>query len=593
MGGSGGGGRPPGDAFMRVMEKWHDLSARLIKAGCPEKDIEEIERSFHYAYQAHIGQLRRSGEEYIYHCLEVGLILIDLMQIIDMIAHMIAQLHDVWEDTYVSLGALEEDFGPKIASLVIALSKFPKTQFTDQSLRTEENRKRLFSLMTKDVRIALVKLADRLHNMRTLRHMSPARRKRIALETLEFFVPLADVLGVWVIKRELEDLSFMHLFPREYNKIKTLLEQTLIKRSMAADRMVWGIQHVLNAGGFDFAEVAIKPRTVYSFYDDVKQLSDEAGLRIGTKKFQDLLREKRPLMDLDTMTIVVETKEQCYAILNFIKKVFPHVDEATVKDYINMPRFNFYRSVNISLEMEIYGNIRIKIRTRDMEKINDRGIAEIVLNQGKPLPPYWVDLLEYWRAGINESNQVSSDLKRYLDLIMVFTPDGEPIVLPKGSTAVDFAFAVHTDLGLKIGEAFVKCGGNDKRKIALKEELKDGDTVFIGTRDSASPRRMIWSRAISRFNGEAKRKVRRHLEGFPRKGNVDYGRRILNRVFRTELGVDFTALDADVRQRIIELARAKIKLSAGKSVESQADLFWYLGILAATPEEILSIYRSL
>jgi GTP pyrophosphokinase len=579
IGGAGGGGGGRDDMFYNgewgeIIRRWKYLVNVLIDTGYTGQEIGEIEDAFYFAFQAHIDQTRISEEHYILHCLEAAIILVENLKVEEPNA-VIAELnHDTVEDTKVTLEDIESSFNKKVAALVDGVTKLDESIFAIPAQRKEESFRKLISAISDNINVALIKLADRLHNMRTLQHMSAERRRRIALETFEYYVPLADILGLGDVKRELEDLCFKFLYPKEYREIEKLLKKTKEGREEKMGRLLGKIEEVLSVKGLNFLEIKIEPRSHYSFH----------GKLAGRKKRRESFDIIETLIDLDTIVIITKEPLQCYEVMSAIESEFSFA-EGTKEDNIISPKANFHQSLYGRFHIdEEFGRVAIKVQTSEMEMLKKRGIAAHMFELKRPLPEEWQNLVEYWKAGIQDSTEFLNHLTSYLNLIKVFTPDADPIILPKGSY-LDFAFAVHSKLGPRARGAeklvILEDGEEKWEHVSLAGELKNGEVVRIiaqGKDEEPVPKQWLWDRAISDFNADAIRVVRRLLEGRPREESVKIGKRMLFGNVWKKLGIRFESLTEKERNVLLD-RMSKLK--------DEEELFFRVGILAIRPKIVV------
>jgi guanosine-3',5'-bis(diphosphate) 3'-pyrophosphohydrolase len=604
-GGSGGG------SYSIISKRLEIIRNKLLTLSCPKNDIKDVEDAVWYAAQAFEGQFRKSGQHAIEHTIDVIEIMIDHLKIIDRTALVAAALHDVPEDTYVSLSKVKKDYGEDVAFLVGALTKLPKTDDVQQSIRSESNRNKVFTEATKDVRIMAIKLPDRLGNMRTLEGISSVEdRRRIALETLQYYVPLADLLGIWELKRPLEDLSFKHLRPDLYEAVTKFLARDLKERQSMAESLEQSIRALLSENDeLGLVRFSIKPRTAYSIYNEILAFGREQKIKGGFEKLSDEFAKVRPLLDLDTFNVIMDNRFDCHKAMGIFQKAF-NIPEDGIRDFIDKElKPNFYRSINAEAYVEEFGRVRIKIRTEGMEAVNDRGIVAIVLEQKKKLPSYWEKLIEYWQAGIEEASQSDAVIKTFLKVIVAFTPEGKPIALPSGSTLLDFAFEVHGGLGLAAIDAMM----NDEPKT-LSTKLADGAVVKIITPKSKPtvpksgpivPKREMWSVSLSANNGEARRKIRRYLETRPIEENIEYGKTVVDKLFLAKTGSkltdqyasnrDFKLIVDESLRRILKKAKrayADKKTNATMLFSDLNALFWNVGTMSINPKTFSDVFSG-
>jgi len=470
-----------------------------------------VKRAYYFAEQAHFGQVRRSGEEYVTHPLAVAGILADMHM--DHQSLMAAMLHDVIEDTGIPKSAIGKQFGPTVAELVDGVSKLTQMEFETLEERQAENFQKMALAMARDIRVILVKLADRLHNMRTLGVLQSGKARRIARETLDIYAPIAMRLGMNSVRMEFEDLGFNALYPMRARRIDAALRGARGHRKELVDKIRHQIETTLAQEGHD-VEVIGREKHLYSIYKKMKS---------KRKSFSEI-------MDIYAFRIVVDSVDTCYRVLGCIHSLYKPVP-GEFKDYIAIPKANGYQSLHTVL-MGMHGvPIEIQIRTREMEAMANNGIAAHWLyktdgqttNGSHARAREWVQgLLEMQqRAGnsLEFIEHVKIDL--FPDEIYVFTPKGRILELPRGATAVDFAYAVHTD----VGNSCVACRIN-RRLAPLSEPLQSGETVEILTAPGATPNPSWFNYAVS---AKARTNIRHFLKNQTREDSVTLGRRLLDR----------------------------------------------------------------
>lgn len=521
-------------------------------------DRELVLNAYHFAEKAHEGQKRASGEPYITHCLSVATILAELNVPPNIIAAGL--LHDTVEDTSVTLDDIEDTFNADIARLVDGVTKLtnlPRVSRGDQHAEEEENndghgkpggldgsrkfsveeedvRKRAlaqetlrktFLAMGEDIRVVLIKLADRLHNMRTLYHMPEAKRLRIAQETLDIFAPLANRLGIWQIKWELEDLAFRYVNPEKYKEIADLLSTRRADRENQVHDIIDRLQSVLEQEGIE-VEITGRPKHIYSIY----------------KKMAEKSRAFDALMDLRGVRLIVPDKQDCYAVLGIIHtrwRPIPHEFD----DYIAAPKDNLYQSLHTAVIYDDGKPLEVQIRTREMHQNAEFGIAahwRYKEKGGKVDEAYeqrvnWLRRLMDWRQDVTDVGDFMDGMKTdvFQDRVYVFTPRGDIIDLPAGSTPIDFAYHVHTELGHRCRGA--KISG---RLVTLDTELKTGDTVEILTTKHGGPSRDWLNSNLKLVNTQrARSKIRAWFKRQDREQNLTQGKELLERELK-RLGIN-------------------------------------------------------
>jgi RelA/SpoT family (p)ppGpp synthetase len=487
-----------------------DTLASQLSTYLEPAQVNLVKRAYYYAAEAHDGQTRRSGEPYVTHPLAVAQILQDMHM--DHQSLMAAMLHDVIEDTGLTRAAIAGQFGEAVANLVDGVSKLNKLNFSTQAEVQAENFQKMALAMAKDIRVILVKLADRLHNMRTLDVLSPEKRRRIARETIDIYAPIANRLGIHNIRLEFEELSFHMLYPMRAPLIEAAVKSVSKNRKELVSQIQTALIACLKRENLP-GRVVGREKHLFSIYQKMKQ-----------KK-----RSFREITDVFAFRIVTDQVDTCYRILGAVHNLYKPVP-GKFKDYIAIPKVNGYQSLHTTL-FGMHGvPIEIQIRTEDMEAMANNGIAAHWLykssdnkpNQSHIRARQWVlDLLEMQKNAGNSLEfieHVKTDL--FPDEIYVFTPKGKIMELPAGSTPVDFAYAVHTD----VGNACVACRIN--RTLApLSEPLQSGQTVEIiasGTHPNPS-----WLSFV--VTGKARSNIRHFLKNQRRSEAITLGRRLLNK----------------------------------------------------------------
>ena len=470
-----------------------------------------VKRAYFFAEQAHFGQLRRSGEPYVTHPLAVAGILADMHM--DHQSLMAAMLHDVIEDTGIEKTAIGTQFGPTVAALVDGVSKLTQMEFESLEEKQAENFQKMALAMAQDIRVILVKLADRLHNMRTLGVLQTTKARRIARETLEIYAPIAMRLGMNNVRMEFEDLGFSALYPMRASRIDAALRNARGHRKELVDKIRHQIETTLEQEGHEVTVMG-REKHLYSIYKKLKS---------KRKSFSEI-------MDIYAFRIIVDSVDTCYRVLGCIHSLYKPVP-GEFKDYIAIPKANGYQSLHTVL-MGMHGvPIEIQIRTRDMEEMANNGIAahwlyksdELSANGSHARARQWVQgLLEMQQRAGNSLEFIESvKIDLFPDEIYVFTPKGRILELPRGATAVDFAYAVHTD----VGNSCVACRIN-RRLAPLSEPLQSGQTVEILTAPGARPNPSWFNYAVT---AKARTNIRHYLKHQTREDSVSLGRRILDK----------------------------------------------------------------
>jgi GTP diphosphokinase / guanosine-3',5'-bis(diphosphate) 3'-diphosphatase len=474
-------------------------------------DRDLLLRAYRFSERAHAGQKRKSGEDYVSHCVEVAKILAGLQ--LDSVTVASGLIHDVVEDTDVTVPDIEKEFGREIAQIVDGLTKIGNLSFNSTQERQVENYRKLLLSIAKDARVILIKLADRLHNMRTLDWLPPDKRRRIAQETRDLYAPLAHRFGMAKMRWELEDLAFKHLEPDEYKGLAKLVAQKRGEREALIAQMREPLESELRRAGLKEVEVTGRPKHLWSIYKKMRQ------------------REKPydEIYDLLAIRVLVNSVPDCYHTLGVIHDGWTPLQER-IKDYIAQPKSNGYQSLHTTVFGPGRQLFEIQIRTREMHRTAEFGIAAHWLYKESPKGSEDLDRHLTWFRQVLELQLDAKTpdefleflkLDLYQDEIFVFTPTGDVIQLPKGATPIDFAFAVHTEVGLHCQGA--KING---RIAPLSRALKNSETVEILTAPSARPSR-DWLAHVR--TGRARHKIRQWLKHEENATSTKLGREILDR----------------------------------------------------------------
>ncbi len=478
-----------------------------------DKDKNQIKEAAEYIVKKHEGQFRKSGEPYYIHPIEAAKILADLK--LDKTTIVSGLLHDVVEDTDTTLEEISERFGEDVALIVDGVTKISKYKFTSKEEAEAENFRKMLVSMAKDIRVILVKLADRLHNIRTLQYLPEHKQKRISKETLDIYAPLAARLGLWKIKSELEDISFKYYNPEEYKRITTYVAQSKsAQEKFLKEEVVPKIKEALEKHGIK-AEIQYRTKHIYSIYE--KTIRKNISLS--------------DVYDIYGIRILVNDIKDCYLTLGIIHSLWPPVP-GRFKDYISLPKSNMYQALHTTVITEKGKFVEIQIKTWDMHKIAEEGIAAHWRYKGgkylsdKDLKSFtWLrNVLESLKE--EKSKEVISSIKHDIasDEIFVFTPKGDLIKLPVGATPVDFAYHIHTQVGHKTAGA--KING---RIVPLDTKLKNGDVVEIITAKVSKPSR-DWLKFV--VTTKAKTHIKQYLAKQERKRLLKFGEKLLNKFLR-------------------------------------------------------------
>jgi GTP pyrophosphokinase len=505
-----------------------------LKDGRSEAERELLRRAFDLANQSHANQQRASGEPYIQHCLAVAQMLAELR--LDTAALAAALMHDTLEDTEVTYQQLETQFGSEIATLVDGVTKLGQIDhlsgMSDRNIKEDtqaESLRKMFLAMVDDVRVVLIKLADRLHNMRTLSSLPEHKRKRIARETLEIFAPLANRLGIWQIKWELEDLALRHLEPGIYKEIATLIDERRPDRERYITKVVSQVREELKKANIN-AEVTGRPKHIYSIYRKMK--------RKGVDFDQ--------IYDVRGVRVTVETTRDCYAALGVIHSLWRPVP-GEFDDYVATPKDNMYRSLHTAVVGPEGKPLEVQIRTYEMHYTAELGIAahwrykeghrqDLVFDNKIA----WLRQLMEWRQEVTDAHEFIDSLKTdvFQDRVYTFTPKGDIMDLPAGSTPIDFAYHIHTEVGNRCRGAKV-----NGRLVALDYQLRSGDQVEILTAKRGGPSRDWLNPHLGYVKtSRARSKIRQWFKRQNREENIIQGRETLERELK-RLGLDETPYD--------------------------------------------------
>ena len=495
------------------------LSTRQVASGCSEAqtsraDADVICRAFEFAYCLHQGQYRASGEPYIMHPVAVAGLLRDLGGGSAMIAA--GFLHDVVEDTDITSDELEAQFGEEVRHLVEGVTKLSKFNFSSKTERQAENFRRMFLAMAQDIRVIVVKLADRLHNMRTLEHLSDAKRCQIALETREIFAPLANRLGIGRLQWELEDLSFKYLEPEAYRNIQELVAEKRIDRETQLNELANNLRDRLKHIGVQVFELSGRPKHLYGIY----------------QKMQRQQKNYDEIYDVAAVRIIVETNEDCYRALAIVHDMFRPIP-GRFKDYIGLPKPNRYQSLHTVVVGTTGRPLEVQIRTLEMHHIAEYGIAahwkykEAGNSNGNMTGTdekfTWLRQLLDWQNDLKDAQEYLESIKDDLfdGEVYVFTPKGDVVSLGRGSTAIDFAYRIHTEVGNH-------CAGTriNGRMTTLDTPLKNGDIIEILTNKSSHPS-LDWLNFV--VTTSARNRIRQWYKRSHRDENLARGREMLER----------------------------------------------------------------
>jgi len=507
----------------------NNLKKRL-RSYLTEEQISQVVRAYYFAEKAHEGQYRRSGDPYITHPLAVANILVDMHM--DYASLMAAMLHDVIEDTGVSKEQLAEEFSEEVAELVDGVSKIAQIKFESKAEQQAENLRKMMLAMTRDIRVILVKLADRLHNMRTLHVMRAEKRKRIATETLEIYAPIAFRLGMYNMRVEYEDLAFHNIHPMRARLIGKAVQSARGNRREILSSIKSSIEQSLEEEGIQ-ARVLGREKHLYSIYQKMKEQH---------KPFADI-------MDVFGFRIIVDRVDTCYRVLGAVHNHFIPIP-GRFKDYVAIPKANGYQSLHTTLKAHSGIPLEIQIRTEEMEAMANNGIAAhwLYKSHDEPGSPThtraqsWMQrLLEIQQKAGNSMEFIENvKVDLFPDEAYVFTPKGDIKELPAGATPVDFAYAVHTKVGTRCVAARI-----DGKLAALSTPLESGQTVKIITAPNATPN-PGWLNFV--VTGKARSNIRHFLKQQRREDAAELGQRLLEKAL-TAYQLDLSLLSEKTLQR--------------------------------------------
>jgi len=496
----------------------------LVRDYNPDADTGLLERAYRFSRRAHEGQRRASGEEYIEHPLAVAVILAGIG--LDVQSLAAALLHDVVEDTDVTLSRVEAEFGDEVTLLVDGVTKLGRLESRTREEEQAENLRKMFLAMAVDIRVILIKLADRLHNLRTLGHLSPDRRRAVAAETLEVFAPLAHRLGIYRLRWELEDRALSYLEPERYSELTELVAKGRAERQAYIDRVIDTLRQRLDAAGIK-GEIKGRPKNFYSIY----------------RKIYEQGREFSEIYDLIAVRIIVETVKDCYGVLGTVHSIWPPIP-ARVKDFIAVPKSNMYQSLHTAVVGPDGEPFEIQIRTIAMHRTAEYGIAaHWRYKEGGRTDEFdaklsWLRQMLDWQQEQRDPKEFLESLRTDLfsDQVFVFTPRGDVIDLSAGATPIDFAYRIHTDIGHRCAGA--KVNGN---MVPLTYRLRNGDIVEILTNKQGRP---SWDWLALVRTSNARNRIRQWFKKERREEYVAAGRDSLEREVR-RMGQDWVQLFKD------------------------------------------------
>ncbi|MDJ0916297.1 MAG: bifunctional (p)ppGpp synthetase/guanosine-3',5'-bis(diphosphate) 3'-pyrophosphohydrolase [Woeseiaceae bacterium] len=528
----------------------HGMRQLVATAGeyLAEDRVQAIVEAYELGRDAHEGQFRKTGEPYITHPVAVAQALAEMR--LDSQAIQAALLHDVVEDTDYELTDITDKFGEEVAMLVDGVSKLDQIQFKSRAEAQAESFRKMMLAMIGDIRVILVKLSDRLHNMKTLGGMPAEKRRRIARETLDIYAPIANRLGIHRMKVELEDLGFKYLYPLRYKVIAKALSRSKGSQRQIVNRISQEFGATLNQEGIN-GEVLGREKHLYGIY----------------KKMEEKKLTLKDIVDVFGFRIIVDDVHECYKVVGLVHSLYKPMP-GRFKDYIAIPRMNGYQSLHTTLFGPKGMPIEVQIRTRDMDRVAESGVASHwqykAIDRSDAAPQrrareWLANLAELQNTGSSEEFLESVKVDLFPDKIYVFTPKGDIMPLPKGSTTVDFAYAVHTDIGNKTVAAKV-----DRRLVPLRSELSNGVTVEVVTSRSAKPN-PNWLSFVR--TAKARNAIRGYMRRLRSTESIDLGRRLLDRTLK------------DLGSSIRKVGKVRMKEALDTlGLNNQAELFEQIGL---------------
>lgn len=499
------------------MTKMLENIIKQIKSYNPNADIDVVIKAYNFAESAHTNaQIRLSGERYFIHPYNVALILADLH--VDVATIAAGFLHDVVEDTGITYEEINKEFGEEIANMVDGVTKLSKVKYRNKEERQAESLRKMIIAMSKDIRVVIIKLADRLHNIRTLKYMSPEKQKQKAIETIEIYAPIANRLGMASIKWELEDLSLQYIDPQGYEDLSKKIEEKNEKRKDYINQIISVMSERLIEAGIK-ADIKGRPKSLYSIYKK---------MYFKNKSFDQIY-------DLIAVRIIVENIKDCYGSLGTVHTLWKPIP-GRFKDYIAMPKPNMYQSLHTTVIGPDGEPFEIQIRTLEMHRTAEYGIAAhwkykegISEENNFDEKLNWLRQMLEWQQETNDPQEFMESLKidLYSDEVFVFTPNGEVINIPKGSTPIDFAYRVHSAIGNKCVGAKV-----NGRIVPLDTKLRTGNQVEILTSQSSIGPSKDWLKIVA--SSQAKAKIRKFFKDKDKDFNVDKGKEQIEREIKKQ-----------------------------------------------------------
>lgn len=529
-----------------------------ISAYHSEADLDLVERAYVYSARIHEGQVRLSGEPYLSHPLEVAGLLTELK--LDAVSVAAGLLHDTLEDTKATVNELTEMFGPQVTHIVQGVTKLSGLSFRSSEARQAENMRKMILAMADDIRVILTKLCDRLHNMRTLQFQTEDKQIRIAQETLDIYAPIANRLGISWIRNELEDISFMYLFPDEYRQIAKHVARKREEQQEYIDTIKEIIHEKMDKSHL-VCEIQGRHKHFYGIYQK---------MMVQQVRFEEVY-------DILAFRIIPDTVQQCYEALGVIHSIWKPIPKR-FKDYIGIPKHNMYQSLHTTVIGPFGERVEIQIRTKDMDRVATDGIAaHWQYKEGKDFDEKTGRVFTWLRKLVDEQKNLKDPdefmetvrIELFPDEVYVFTPRGDVLALPKGATPVDFAYAIHTEVGNQCMGAKL-----DGRMVPLKHELKTGQIVEIVTSPKHRPSK-DWLSFVK--TAKARSRIRQHIKAEERKQSMAIGREMCDRVFRKyRLSLNKLLKSAEIEKAAEDLA-----------YKTTDDLFAGVGYGKVTPLQVV------
>jgi GTP pyrophosphokinase len=536
-----------------------DTLADKIRAFNPDADTALLRQAYDFSVSAHAGQKRQSGEPYVTHPLEVASLVADMR--LDDVAIAAGLLHDVVEDTLTTIDRVLELFGPEVAHVVEGVTKISVIPFSSTQERQAENFRKMLLAMVDDIRVILVKLADRIHNMRTLDHLAESRRTKIAQETLDIYAPIAHRLGMKKIKDELEDLAFKHLEPKAYEMVRAWVERRRKATESTVDDLTRTLHQTLTEAGAPFQRIESRIKRLYAVHKKVRRQ------RVSLEQVYDLI----------ALRVITTSVRDCYATLGIIHQTWQPVP-GRFKDLIAMPRANRYQSLHTKVVSHRGVKFEVQIRTEAMHAVAEQGIAahwkykegRIGVNPDEEHFTWLRQLLEV-QQDVRDPGEFIQNLKvdLYPDEVYIFTPKGEVKALPRGATPIDFAYGIHTDVGHQCVGARV-----NGRMVPVRTRLVSGDIVEVVTAPGHTPSR-DWLNIV--VTSRARNKIKHFIHAEEKVHAVELGRKLVDKELRQYNLVSKSVMGPEAVERVAH----------DFGVQKVDDLFAAIGYGKVSPRSVL------